>query len=66
VGGSGSSVSGHCCPLLAVRKVGAKFIIYDFDNNIVGEAEPGFKPTPQDAECCEKVEYARARPDLSL
>jgi hypothetical protein len=43
-----------------VRKLGDKFIIYDLDNKVIGEAEPGFKPTPQDAEWCAKVEYARA------
>jgi hypothetical protein len=41
-----------------VRKLGDRFIVYDLDN--IGEAEPGFKPTPEDAEWCAKVEYARA------
>jgi hypothetical protein len=42
-----------------VRKLGDRFIIYDMDNNVVGEAEPGFSPTPQDAEWVAKVEFAR-------
>jgi hypothetical protein len=43
-----------------VRKLGDKFIIYDHDNNVIGEADPGFKPLPHDAEWITKVEFARA------
>ena len=43
-----------------VRKLGDKFIIYDHDNNVIGEADPGFKPLPEDAEWIAKVEYAKA------
>jgi len=43
-----------------VRKLGDKFIIYDKDNNVISEADPGFRPLPEDAEWIEKVEYARA------
>jgi hypothetical protein len=43
-----------------VGKHDDKFIVYDLDNKVIGEAELGFKPTPQDTEGCAKVEYARA------
>jgi hypothetical protein len=43
-----------------VRKLADKFIIYDHDNNVIGEADPGFKPLPEDAEWIAKVEYAKA------
>jgi hypothetical protein len=43
-----------------VRKLGDKFIIYDRDNKVIGEADPGFAPLPHDAEWIAKVEYARA------
>jgi hypothetical protein len=42
-----------------VRKLGDKFIAYDLDNNVIGEADLSFKPSPEDAEWIEKVEYAR-------
>jgi hypothetical protein len=44
----------------SVRKLGDKFLIYDRDYQVIGEADPGFKPLPDDAEWCTKVEYARA------
>ena len=43
-----------------VRKLGDKYIVYDQDNKIVGEAEHGFKPLPEDAEWVAKVEYSEA------
>jgi hypothetical protein len=43
-----------------VRKLGNRFIAYDHDNHLIGDADPGFKPTPEDAEWAEKVEYERA------
>ena len=33
-----------------VRKLGDKYIVYDQDNKVLGEAEPGFKPLQEDAE----------------
>jgi hypothetical protein len=44
-----------------VRKVGDKFIVYGRDDVVIGEADPGFKPLPDDAEWVAKVEYAKAR-----
>jgi hypothetical protein len=43
-----------------VRKLGDRFIVYDHENHVIGEADPGFRPTPEDAEWVEKVECAEA------
>ena len=43
-----------------VRKLGDKYIVYDHDNKVIGEADPGFRPLPEDAEWVAKVEYAKA------
>jgi hypothetical protein len=49
------------CPFLrSIRKLGDCFLIYDLDDNVVGEAEPGFEPLPDEVEWIAKVEYARA------
>jgi len=42
------------------RKLGDRFIVYDHDNHVIGEVDPGFRPTPEDAEWVEKVECAEA------
>lgn len=44
-----------------VRKLGDKFIVYGRDDVVIGEADPGFRPLPEDAEWVAKVEYAKAR-----
>jgi hypothetical protein len=50
----------HCAWGRLVRKLGDKYIVYDANNNVIGEADPGFRPLPEDAEWVAKVEYAKA------
>jgi hypothetical protein len=65
---SGCGAACDCCWYMRVdcawgrhvRKLGDKYLVYDLDNNVIGEAEPGFKPLPDDAEWAAKVEHARA------
>jgi hypothetical protein len=42
-----------------VRKLGDRFIVYDGDNRVIGDADPGFVPQPEDAAWCEKIEHLR-------
>jgi hypothetical protein len=48
-----------CTPTCFVRKLGDKYVVYDFDNKVIGEADPGFKPLDGAHPYIAQEEYAR-------
>jgi hypothetical protein len=42
-----------------MRELGDKFIVYDTDNQLIGQAEPGFTPLPKCADWVARVEYTQ-------
>jgi hypothetical protein len=38
--------------------VGWRNVVLDYNDNVIGEADPGFKPLPEDLAWADRVEYA--------
>jgi hypothetical protein len=49
----------ECASGVWVRKLGDRFLVYDLDNRVIGKAEPGFTPLPEDADWVAHVKYTR-------